>query len=75
MFTRMARFSAPLDLWFDMVTQRLFTCTCTEAVPLLIDSDARTLKQTKPIIEAAKNGESTFSPKTCRSSINSLSGY
>ncbi len=29
-----------------------------DAVLLLIDADARTLKQTKPIIEAAKNGES-----------------
>ena len=31
----------------------------SDAVPLLIDADARTLKQTKAIIEAAKNGQST----------------
>ena len=30
--------------------------TMADAVPLLIDADVRTLKQTKPIIEAAKSG-------------------
>ena len=32
----------------------------SDAVPLLIDADARTLKQTKAIIEAAKNGQSAI---------------
>jgi len=33
--------------------------TYSDVVPLLIDSDARTLKQAKPIVEAAKNGQSS----------------
>ena len=33
---------------------------CTEAVSLLVDAEPNTLKQTKSIIEAARNGKSIY---------------